>query len=175
MISLIHGATKPQNACGIEPHAAESSWRLDAPPIAALDGVEQARFAHPLDRITRTATAMRHAQNRDPTIGREILVALNERRHLGAQMRHLDAQHIDLVAHSGELRGEPILAETCCHTVAHICAHIFAPSAAKVAAARISRGSRPSASSSVAIFAFKVRIVKPLDFPQQSSLKLGGI
>jgi len=54
---------------------------------------------------------MSHAQNRDPTIGREILVALSERRHLGAQMRDLDAQYIDLVAHSGELRGEPILDE----------------------------------------------------------------
>jgi hypothetical protein len=102
MISLVHHATKPQNACGIEPHAAESSWRLDAPPIAALDGVEQARFAQALDRITRTATAMRHAQNRDPTIGREILVALSERRHLGAQPFDLDAQRVNFAAQSGE-------------------------------------------------------------------------
>jgi hypothetical protein len=61
MINLVHDATKPQNACGIEPHAAESSRWLDTPPIAALDGVEQARFAQALDRITRTTTAMSHA------------------------------------------------------------------------------------------------------------------
>jgi hypothetical protein len=102
MISLFHDATKPRNACGIEPHAAEFSWRLDAPPIAALDGVEQARSAHALNRIARAAAATGHAQDRDSAIRGKVFVALNERRHLGAQLRDLDAQHIDVIAQSGE-------------------------------------------------------------------------